>query len=482
VTDSELERVIPGVLVTAGITMCAITAALTVSGSSSDYVGLEAVVRVLTVAAPVAVGVYALRRPTFERFGWLLVAAGVGWFLTTLSNAGDPFVYSIGRIAGWAVEPLLVYLVLATPTGRLETRIDRMLVGAMVLLVATLYLPTALLVEHYPVPVPWTSCDASCPENAFMLTRSEPRLIEDVVRPLREGATLALFAATAWRLAHRIRVATRPLRRTLSPVLSVACFRFAAYFGVLLGRRLAPESQIVAVSVWLIAITVPMMAVAFLVGLVRWWLFIAGSTQRLAARLHGHPSPDELQSAIADAFDDPALVVVYRVDGGYWTDTEGRRFRQPSIGPGRCLTEVRDGDRVVAAIIHDSALGKDEAFIDIATSYALMTLDNHRLWSESRSLLREVQESRARIQAAADDERRRARGRTDSRARHRARHRAARARQRRRSGARRGSDARARHLSSGARRPRAGRGTALRGVAEPAPRDSSGGRNPALPA
>ena len=45
--------------------------------------------------------------------------------------------------------------------------------------------------------------------------------------------------------------------------------------------------------------------------------------------------------------------------------------------------------------------------MDTATSYALMTLENHRLSAQASSLLREVRESRARIRAAADDERRR---------------------------------------------------------------------------
>jgi signal transduction histidine kinase len=406
VKESQFDRFVPGVLGVVGLTLCAVTAAVTVSGSSSDHAVVEAIVRVLTVATPIAVGLYAVRRPMFERFGWLLVAAGVGWFLTTLSNASDPVLYSIGRVAGWAVEPLLVYLVLAFPSGRLETRTDRVLVWTTVLLVLTLYLPTALLVEDYPVPAPWTSCDAGCPGNAFMLTSSEPGVIDDVVRPLREIATLMLFAATALRLAYRTHVATRPLRRTLAPVLGAASFRFAAYFVVLLGRRLAPESQIVAVSVWLIAVTIPILALAFLVGLARWWLFIAVSTQRLGPRLRGYPGPYELQRALAEVFDDPGLVVVYRHDDGYWTDREGHRMDQTSIASGRCLTEVGDGDRVVAAIIHDTALGRDEAFINTATSYALLTLDNHRLSAQSHSLLREVQESRARILAAADEERR----------------------------------------------------------------------------
>ena len=85
----------------------------------------------------------------------------------------------------------------------------------------------------------------------------------------------------------------------------------------------------------------------------------------------------------------------------------GTRSRPPAAATGRAVTEILDGDRRVAAIVHDAALEDDRAFIDTATSYALMTLDNHRLSAQTSSLLRAVRESRARIQAAADDERRR---------------------------------------------------------------------------
>src|SRR6187200_1273603 len=91
-------------LCTAAIAMCAITGALTASGSASDYAWLEAVARVLTVALPLAVGLFALHRPHFERFGALLIIAGCVWFLTTLSYSDDATVYSIGRVAYWAFE------------------------------------------------------------------------------------------------------------------------------------------------------------------------------------------------------------------------------------------------------------------------------------------------------------------------------------------------------------------------------------------
>ena len=80
---------------------------------------------------------------------------------------------------------------------------------------------------------------------------------------------------------------------------------------------------------------------------------------------------------------------------------------RPAATPQRAVTEVSDGVRRVAVIVHDPALQDDPAFTETATAYALMTLDNHRLTAQTTGLLREVRESRARIQSSADDERRR---------------------------------------------------------------------------
>ena len=393
----------------AAVAMCAVTGAVTASGSSSEYAWLEAVARMLTVAAPLAVGVFALRRPPFARFGGLLLIAGSVWFLASLANAQDATLYSVGRVCLWLFEPLLIYLLLTFPTGRLDRRLDRALVWIAVGIMLTLYLPTALLVERYPVPSPVDTCGAGCPANAFMVSGSEPAVIEDVVRPLRELLTFVLFAAVAVRLGQRIRGATPLARRARAPVLAVACFRCAVYSGALLGRRVAPDSGVIEALLWALALAVPLTAVAFLVGLLRWWVFMARSTQRLVAKLGAHPTPEDVRLALAEAFDDRSLAIVYWLgDGdGHWGDADGHRLDPPSAGPGRAVTKVVDGDRLVAAIVHDSALRDERAFVDAATSYAVMTFDHHRLAAEASSLLRAVRDSRARIQTAADDERRR---------------------------------------------------------------------------
>ena len=148
----------------AGLALSAIAAAIAAGGAATNP-GFVATARASMVAVPVAVGLYACYRRPDDRFGPLLIAAGFGWFLTTLAESSNEVLYSLGRVAGWIVEIGLVYLILAFPSGRLTERVDRLLVAAGIALVVILYLPSALLTDGFPVPSPFTSCDAGCPRT-----------------------------------------------------------------------------------------------------------------------------------------------------------------------------------------------------------------------------------------------------------------------------------------------------------------------------
>jgi len=391
-----------------GAVLCAITVWVTVEGAPGGHPWLEALARASTVGVPIAVGIYARGRPPFRRFGTLLIAAGFAWFLSTLAASSESLPYSVGRVASWAVEVGLLYVVLAFPTGRLPARVDRLIVGSAVLTLLLLYLPTMFLVEQYPSPSPYAMCDSDCPANAFMLAGSEPAFVADVVRPLRELLTVCFFAAAAVRLGYRMSSAGHLTRRTLAPVFTVASARVGVMAATVAVRAVDPGAALVPVLSWLLTLAVPAMAIAFLVGLGRWRLFVGGAVQRLAGRLPPHPGPDDLRVALADAFEDPGLEIAYWIgDGdGHWADAAEIPYLPPPGAP-RSVTEVHDGGRKVAAIVHDPALAEERAFVGAATSYAVITFDNHRLSAQAAALLRQVADSRARIQATADDERRR---------------------------------------------------------------------------
>jgi signal transduction histidine kinase len=381
----------------AGLVLCAVSVVVTLTGPTATDAALATAARALMVGVPIAVGLYAWHRRPEEKFGRLLVALGFGWFLTTLAESGNDVLYSVGRVAGWAVEVGLVYLVLSFPTGRLTQRLDRALVWTAALVVAVLYVPTALIAEAYPAPSPYSGCVAGCPDNAFFLLGSEPGFVDSLLEPVRAVVTALLFAAVTARLVQRFRRSTRLMQRTLEPVLTVAAARCAVLALAIVVRGVNPESNAVDALSWAIALAVPVLAIGFLVGLVLRRLYAGTALQELGGRVRADLAPDELRSALAETLGDPSLRLLYLSDAEDWARPR----------PGQALTEVRDGDRRVAVIIHDAALCDERGFLDAVASYALIALKNQRLAAEVESSLREVQRSRARIQASADRERRR---------------------------------------------------------------------------
>jgi signal transduction histidine kinase len=393
----------------AGVVACGVTVAVALSGTASSGPGLVAAGRALMVGLPIGVGLYAWYRRPRERFGPLLVAVGFGWWLTTLAESGDEALYSVGRVAAWVLEVGLVYLVLAFPSGRLPGRVDRALVAAMAALLVVLWLPTAFIADSYPVPSPWASCGNDCPANAFFVLNEEPGFVDSVVRPLRETLTVLVYAAVALRLGQRVRRATPLMRRTLSPVLVVAVARLVLLVLFAVARGADPDSATTDAILWLIALAVPAMALAFLIGLLRWRLFVAEALHTLAIRLRASPGPEELRDALANALHDPGVRLAYPGPGtpGEWVDAAGRPLRLTIAEEGQRVTEVRDGDRLVAGIVHDPALSDQRELIDAAAGYARMTLENNALTAKVSASLRDVSESRARVLASADEERRR---------------------------------------------------------------------------
>jgi signal transduction histidine kinase len=364
---------------------------------------LESVARVLAVAIPVAVGIYAWRSTTFALLGTLLVGAGIIWLVASFALTDRMLVHSVGRIAIWIGWAVLLYLMLAFPGGQIRSRIDRRLVLAIISLVVTLYLPTALLAENYPTPTEWVTCAKACPHNAFMVLSHEPGVISKFVVPLRDLLTVLLFVAVIARLSARIARASSVRRRTLTPVLAVAAAGVTITCLGLGVRRVDAGSHILDVVTWLMAFALPAVALAFLAGLVRWRLYVANSLSRFASSLSSLAGTDAVRAAFADAFEDPALAIVYPVGHNRWAAADGQPAQPPSASAGRAVTELHDGSgHVVAALVHDEALQDERAFINAVASYATLTLENEHLAADVAHLAHEIRETQARAAASAD--------------------------------------------------------------------------------
>jgi signal transduction histidine kinase len=229
-------------------------------------------------------------------------------------------------------------------------------------------------------------------------------VIASVLVPLRELVTVLLFLAVVARLIQRIAVASRVRRRTLTPVLGVAVAGVLILALGIVVRRLAPGSPLLSALRWVVALALPAMALAFLVGLVRWRLYVGASLRRFAASLSSRDGgPEGMRDAFADAFEDPALAIVYPVAEDRWAAADGRLVRAPSAHAGRAVTELHDDShQVVAALIHDDALRDEAAFVNAVGSYAALSLENQRLAADVAHLGLEMREAQARATVSAD--------------------------------------------------------------------------------
>jgi signal transduction histidine kinase len=303
---------------------------------------------------------------------------------------------------------MIVYLLLAFPDGHLRSRSERRLFGATLLLLAAMYLPSALFAE-FPAPSPYSSCGTDCPHNSLIVSHGAESFFDDVVRPLREVLTLLIFAGVGAVLVQRARRGPPLIRRVLVPVAAVALFRAVA-LGVYDALRGSGEvSGAVQVVGVIFVLSLALVTISFALGLLARRLFVAEALQRLTRRLRPHASAADLREALAEALEDPSLEVVYwlRGDRAQWVDETGWPVKAPEPAEGRTVTEVTADGRRIAAIVHDDALAQDQALVQAAASYALTALENDRLVGQLRASLEELSQSRARIVAVGDRERRR---------------------------------------------------------------------------
>src|SRR4051794_16446921 len=235
-----------------------------------------AIARLSGVVLPVGVGLLRLARRRDDRFAMLLVGAGALWSVTTLAESTASLPYSVGRVGIWLVEPAIAFLLLSFPSGRFSEARDRRLVASIALLALVLYVPTALLAP-FPEPSPWTTCatTAACPHDAFLLGSHASGFVAGTIRPLREAATVVLFALLALIVIRRTARAQPYLRLRLAPVALVAglhAVTFAVYFLV---RRSGSTSPAADALGWLFVLTLPVIALAFAAGGVLVKLFTA---------------------------------------------------------------------------------------------------------------------------------------------------------------------------------------------------------------
>ena len=400
-----------GAIAAAGLAGTAVAFVMAISGGFAGQDGLVATGRALAVLVPVAVGLHQWRGRSPQPYAALLVLLGLVMVPVSLAESSTPALYSTGRVFGWIAEYLTIVGLLLFPTGVIRGRLDRAVALALAAVLVLLYLPTALLVDAFPEPSAPTTCVADCPPNAFALTGSEPGFVGALVIPLRETATVLITLVIAAMLATRLRRASHLARLTLAPGLVIAAvhvFSLGTYFGL---RASGSSPDLLTALGWLVYLGPPLLALATATAEVRRRQYVASALERLAVGLPSHATAASLRRGMASSLEDPTLRMVFHLDDdgeSRWVDESGWPVAAPRVDDGAgALTAICSGNREVATIVHDPWLSDDPALLAAAASYALVVLENERLVTDLRASLGELAESRARVVAVADRERRR---------------------------------------------------------------------------
>jgi signal transduction histidine kinase len=351
----------------------------------------------------IGAGLYAARRPPSHRFGVLLVITGFTWFLAALGLIDDPVAWALNFPLGSIWIAVLGHALLAFPSGRLESRAARVIAG---LFYASFSGTWLLLILLTPDLAAVAGCDADCPtDNPFALTDNEQAA--EAVIGISQALIGVVCVALCVLLARRWRAASPRQRRALAPVL-FAGLALAVEGSLLAASAAVGLETLNAVINWALFATVVMVPVAFLAGLARSHVYRTGAVAGLVERLGGRLEADELRDALADALDDPSLSIAFWLpEPGRFVDAEGQPVELPSGDPGRSATMIEHDGRRVAALIHEAALQEEPELVRGVGAAASLALQNERLEAELKMQLDRLRDSRERLVAAGDAERRR---------------------------------------------------------------------------
>jgi signal transduction histidine kinase len=367
-------------LAAAGVVLGLALAALLVTSGTLDTPGVWAAGALVAGWGFIGVGLYAWGRRPDNRVGTLMAATGFAWLVAAAGFSDLPLVFTLSQVLGAVFFAVVLHLLLAFPSGRLQSLAERRVVAAAYLLTTVANLPLWLFADPKDL-----GCD-DCPRNLILIDSKESLVTTASTILNLFGAFLVLCVLIV--MVRRWHRATAAQRRFLVPVYSAGVAVLLLLIVLVSAQAGGVESQALDV-LWVISM-VPFALVPylFLATLVRARMIQSGAVGELMARLGETPRRGELRDALASA--------------------RGHVVTLPGPGSGRAVTKVeRDGD-CVAAFVYDVPL-KDEQgpYVDAIGAAASLALENERLDAELRSKVEELRASRQRMLSIGLEERRR---------------------------------------------------------------------------
>jgi len=362
----------------------------------------RATLTVVSAWAFLAAGIATWSRRPGNRLGPLMVAAGFALLARQLRYSHDSLAFTTFFALGEVGYALVAHSALAYPSGRVIDRAGRLFL--MCMYATVLAFPLATLLVHdsgdtlrYFDPVPRES----------LLLVSGRTDLAGFLQDAYAVASACLAAAFIGLVARRLWQATPRARRILAPLLlaTVVAALWAFYSSVVVFTTRPPRLLVENVFWWqIVALTA--LPITLFAGLVRARLAHA-SIGDLVLKLENTP-PRGIRDALARALGDPTLDVAFWLpERREFVDGDGRTVTVPPDGHERAVTQLEQGGEPLAALVHDPTLRDEPQLLEAACAAARLALENGRLHAEVQAQLAKVKDSRARLVAAADEQRRR---------------------------------------------------------------------------
>ena len=363
---------------------------------------LKAAAGVAVAWSFLAAGIASWSRRPGNLLGPIMAATCFALLARQLRYSHDALVFTVFFALSELGYALVAHSALAYPWGRVRDGAER---AFLKLTYATvLAFPIAILLFHDSQTRLRFYSD---PRESLISISGNPGVtsfLEDAYAIIAYGCLAAIFIGL---VARKLWQASPRTRRVLAPLLlgAVVAALWAVYNSVV--AFVSPVPDFVAQNVfwWQITALIALPFTLF-VGLIRSRLAHA-SIGDLVLRLD-KVTPAGIRDELATALRDPTLEVFFWLpERGTFVDVHGLPVELPDDGPTRAVTMLEHDGEPLAAVVHDPILRDEPELIDVAAAAARLALENARLQAEVQAQLARVQESRARIVAAGDEQRRR---------------------------------------------------------------------------
>lgn len=347
----------------------------------------------------IATGLYVSRTRPRNKIAALMIALGFSCLLKALAFSNDSVFYTIGSLSELLLYAFLIHLLLSFPTGRLESRVDR-------LLVIVAYINAAVLqAAAYVMSDPASEGCASCPANPLLIGHSTAA---KVIETVQLDVSIALLGAVVAVLYRRWRYTPVAQQRAYSPVLAMGSLTFLILMSNLVIEQAQLSSSLANATTLALFASFACLPFAFVAGLMRYRFVQASAVSSLVSRLGDGGGPGTLRAALAEALGDTTLQLAYWVsERSDYVDEHGHPAPIDPPPKDKIVTLIEHEGRPVAALVHVTDLADEHELLRNVGAAAALTLENDRLDTDLRAKLVELRASRTRIVQAGDEQRRR---------------------------------------------------------------------------